>query len=164
MPTVGPHAWIGAIPIVVGMWFGWQAVRGRRTEALAAFAAGAVAFLGLIAGRASAALEDYKVPRYFAEEVGLRQTDKDIRIGAFGWLRHSMVFYARREVSRFYDAKDVNDFLALPRPAYVIVPEDAWELVLSKELAVPVTIIARRYDMYIQKDVLVIANRYAVPE
>ena len=164
MPTLEPHAWIGAIPIIVGVWFGWQAVRDRRTEALAAFAAGAVAFLGLIGATATNALEDYKVSRYLAEEVGLRQPDRDIRIGSFGWLRHSAVFYVRREITRFYDPKDVDEFLALPRPAYVIVPEDAWEVRLSKELTTPVTIIARRYDMYIQKDVLVIANRHAVPE
>jgi 4-amino-4-deoxy-L-arabinose transferase-like glycosyltransferase len=161
MPALGPHAWLGVIPVVVGVWFWWQARRGRRTEALAAFGAGAVLFLGLVAARVTEAMDEYKVPRYFAEDVGLRQTDREMRIGAFGWLRHSMVFYARREVTRMYDPATVDQFLTLPRPAYVIVPEDVWDQVLSKAVTVPVKVIARRYDFYAQKDILVLANQYA---
>src|SRR5262249_17454381 len=79
MPALALHAWVGASPVVVGLWFAWEARRGRRTEALVVFGVGAVAFLALMSARVAAAMDDYKVPRHFAEEAGLRQTDREIR-------------------------------------------------------------------------------------
>ena len=164
MPALAPHAWLGAIPVVVGLWFGWQVRRGRPTEALTAFGAGAVLFLGLAGVEVTEAMDEYKVPQYFAEEVGLRQTDRDVRIASFDWLRHSMVFYARREVTRLYDPAAVDPFLAVPRPAYLIVPEDLWTDERAPRITTPVKVIARRYDFYSQRYILVVANRYAVPD
>jgi 4-amino-4-deoxy-L-arabinose transferase-like glycosyltransferase len=164
MSALAPHAWVGAIPILFGLWFGCQASRDRRNEALIAFAMGAVAFLGLTATQIVAAMDEYKPPRYFAEVVGLRQTDREIRIASFDWLRHSMVFYARREVTRLYDPAAVDPFLALPRPAYLIVPEDVWNDPRAPQRTVPFKVIARRYDFYAQKYILVVANRYAAPD
>ena len=164
LTALAPHAWLGEIPVLAGVLFGACARRGLRDQAVTAFAAGAVVFLGLMADRVTEAMDEYKVPKHFAEEDGLRQTDRDIRIGSFDWLRHSMVFYARREVTRMYSPAQVNQFLELPRPAYVIVPADTWDTVLSKSLTVPVKEIARRYDFYARKDVLVIANQYAAPD
>ena len=105
-------------------------------------------------------MNDYKVSKHFAEEIPLKQTDRDIRIASCRWLRESMVFYSQREVTRINEFKDVNQFLSLPRPSYVIVPEDVWEY-LEKELTVPVRILAKRFDFYARKEILVIANRYA---
>lgn len=163
-PTLADHAWLGAVPVVVGVVFWWLARRGQRDGALTALGAGTVLFLGLVSDRVTDAMDEYKVPKYFAEVVGLRQTDREIRIGSYYWLRHSMVFYARREVTRMYDPATVDQFLALPRPAYVIVPEDVWDQQLSKQLTTPVKVIAKRYDFFATKDILVIANRYAVPD
>jgi hypothetical protein len=74
------------------------------------------------------------------------------------------VFYARREVTRMYDPVAVDPFLALPRPAYLIVPEDLWTDSRRPKITTPVKVIARRYDFYAQKYILVVANRYAVPD
>ena len=68
--------------------------------------------------------------------------------------------YAEREVTRINEFEDVNTFLSLPRPSYVIVPEDVWPY-LFEVLRVPVHEVDRRYDFYARKHILVIANRYA---
>jgi 4-amino-4-deoxy-L-arabinose transferase-like glycosyltransferase len=160
LPALGDYAALGFIPLVAAIAFGWFVRKDRRDLALRAYTAGAVLFLALAAGFASQAMNDYKVPKHFAEEIPLKQTDRDIRIASCRWLRESMVFYAHREVTRINEFKDVDQFLSLPRPSYVIVPEDVWEY-LEKELTVPVRILAKSYDFYARKEILVIANRFA---
>jgi 4-amino-4-deoxy-L-arabinose transferase-like glycosyltransferase len=164
MPALAPHAWLGVVPIFVGIWFWWQVRRGRPTEAIIAFGVGAVAFLGLASARVAGAMDEYKAPKYFAEQVGLRQTDRDIRIASFGWLRHSMVFYSRREVTRLYDPAAVDPFFSVPRPAYLIVPEDVWYDYRAPKLETPVKVIAKHYDFYAQMNILIVANLYAAPD
>jgi 4-amino-4-deoxy-L-arabinose transferase-like glycosyltransferase len=164
MPALRDSALIGIIPIAMAGMMALLLRTGKRQAALTAFSAGAVLFLALIAAIPTVALEDWKVPKHFAEEVGLRQTDRDIRIASCQWMRHSMVFYARREVTRIDDLKKLEEFLSTPRPAYLIVPEDIWDLYLKPELKLPLKVIARRFDMYAWRDVLVVANQYAAPE
>jgi 4-amino-4-deoxy-L-arabinose transferase-like glycosyltransferase len=164
MPALGPLAWIGLIPVVIGLWFWWQARRDRRTEAIATFAAGAALFLGLLGVSVPKAMDEYKAPRFFAEKLGLRQTDRDIRIATYDWFRHSIVFYVGREVTPLKDLSEVEPFLALPRPAYLIVPEDTWYDPRAPKLTTPVKVIGSHYDFYARKNVLVVANQYAVPD
>jgi 4-amino-4-deoxy-L-arabinose transferase-like glycosyltransferase len=163
LPNIAPFAWVGLIPIVASLAFGWSARQGRRDVALTTFVIGAVAFIAPLAGWGTAAMDDYKAPKYFAEEIGLRQTDKDIRIGACGWFRQSLVFYSRREVKRLLSVAEVNEFLAVPRPAYLVMPEEVWQTV-SHLLTSPVKKIGEHYDFYERQNVIVVANRYAVPE
>ncbi|HJZ89294.1 MAG TPA: hypothetical protein VKE40_00380, partial [Gemmataceae bacterium] len=163
LPALADYAPLGAIPAFASVLFGWLISQARRDEALTAFAVGAVAFLALLAALPTVAMDEYKAPKYLAEVVGLRQTDKDIRIAAIGWYRHSTVFYARREVSNLHHPTAVDPFLALPRPAYLIVPEPAWPE-LSKWVTVPTRVVGRRYDFYSRQDVLVIANKHATGE
>lgn len=162
MPNLAPLAWAGLIPLAAALAFGWLARTGRRDAALTAYGAGAVALLGLLAGRGTEAMDDYKVPRYAAEEVGLRQTDRDIRIGTIGWFRHSLVFYCRREVTPFYDPAAVEQFLGLPRPSYLLVPEKLWAAATNLSQKYPV--IGRHYDFYSNQDIVIVANHAAVAE
>jgi 4-amino-4-deoxy-L-arabinose transferase-like glycosyltransferase len=163
MPALGQYAVLGAIPLLAAAVFGWLVRKNRRDEALTAYGIGAVIFLAIVAAFPTVTMNEYKVPKHFAEEVGLRQTDRDIRIAGCRWLRHSMVFYARRRIDRIDDFQAVDKFLALPRPAYVLVPDDVWEY-LSQALTVPVRMLAKRYDSYARRDILVIANEYAIRE
>jgi 4-amino-4-deoxy-L-arabinose transferase-like glycosyltransferase len=156
------YAWFGVIPFLTALAFGWLAWRGRRDDAITAYALGAVLFLAVTAALPTVAMNDYKVPKYFAEDVGLKQTDADIRIAACGWFRHSLVFYVERRVEDIDDFQKVDQFLALPRPAYVLVPDDVWEK-LSKALTTPVHVIAKHYDFYARREIVVIANEYTVP-
>jgi 4-amino-4-deoxy-L-arabinose transferase-like glycosyltransferase len=162
-PALAESAWLGLILIGGALAFGWLAWKGQRTEAIGVFALGAVLFLAAIAAIPTVAMNEYKAPKYFAEEVGLRQTDREIRIAAHRWFRHSMVFYARREVQRIYDPTAVDQFLSLPRAGYLIVPADVWEE-LRPKISVPVKVIGKRYDLYARKEILVVANEWAVGE
>ena len=154
---------ISLIPIATAIVV-WKFVRsGRRDAAVTTFVSGAILLLALISSIPTVAMQDSKVPSHFAEEAGLHQPNRDIRIASCRWLRHSMVFYARREITRIDDFRRVSEYLALPRPAYLIVPENVWGE-LSKSLTVPVQIISKRYDMYSRQQILVVANRHAVPE
>lgn len=164
MPALAPYAWLGVIPVAAGLWFGWQAVRGRRDAALAGFAAGAVAFLAATAALVPPAMNEYKVSQYFADEVGLRQTDREIRIAAASWFRHSLVFYARREVTRIQDPAQVDVYLSLPLPVFLVVPEEVWTDPRAPQLTSPHKVIARRYDFYAQQYILVVANAHAAPD
>jgi 4-amino-4-deoxy-L-arabinose transferase-like glycosyltransferase len=163
MPALGQYAVLGVIPFLATIAFAWLVRKDRRDEALTIYGLGAVLFLAIVAAFPTVTMNEYKVPKHFAEEVGLRQTDREIRIAACRWLRHSMVFYARRRVDRIDDFQAVDKFLALPRPAYVLVPDDVWEY-LSTTLTVPVRVLAKRYDSYARRDILVIANEYAIRE
>ena len=163
LPALRDSAAIGLIPLAMAIICGWLINLNRRSQAIAVFAVGAVLCLALIGAVPTVELQDYKVPKYFAEHVGLRQTDRDIRIASCRWMRHSIVFYARREVTRIDDYEQVDRFLRVPRPAYVIVPENEWQK-LRPHLTTPVREIARKYDFYARRDILVIANRYAAPD
>jgi 4-amino-4-deoxy-L-arabinose transferase-like glycosyltransferase len=163
LPALGPYAWLGAIPLLAALAFGRLAQKGRRDEALTAFGLGAVVLLGIVAAFPTVAMNEYKVPKYFADEVGLRQTDREIRILACRWFRHSLVFYVRREVMPVEDFAGLEGLLALPRPTYLLVPDDVWTE-LSKTLKVPLRELARRYDFYARRDIVVLANEYAAPD
>jgi 4-amino-4-deoxy-L-arabinose transferase-like glycosyltransferase len=163
MPALRDSALIGIVPIAVAGIAALLLRTEKRNAALTSFAAGAVLFLALIAAVPTVALQEWKVPKYFAEEIGLRQTDKDIRIASCQWMRHSIVFYTRREVRRIDNLQELEEFLSTPRPAYLIVPDNVWEY-LERELKTPVKVIARRFDLYAWREVLVVANRYAVPD
>lgn len=135
---------------------------GRRGAALAGFAAEAVAFLALLASVPTVDLNEAKAPKYLAEEVGLRQTDRDVRLASWRWMRHSLVFYARREVTRLDEVPEVDEFLSLPRPGYLLVPENEWDE-LAPKLSAPTRVVARRYDFYSRRDVLVVAGAGTSP-
>lgn len=154
---------IGIVPIVAAA-IAWRAVRGGRIDnAITSLAAGAVIMLALLAAFPVVTTQEWRAPKYLAEEVPLRQTDRDIRIAGCRWMRQSMVFYARREVTPINYFSEIDNFLAVPRPAYVIVPDDVWPY-LSKELTVPVKVVAQRFDFFSRRDIIVIANEYATPE
>jgi 4-amino-4-deoxy-L-arabinose transferase-like glycosyltransferase len=159
-PTVGPYMALGVLPFAAALTFGWLARRGRLDDAIAVYAVGAVAFLAVLASGATAAMDAYKVPKYAGEDVGLRQTDREIRIGAFGWFRHSIVFYCRREVTSLPDPAAVEQFLALPRPAYLLIPDELWSY-LAPKFGDGCTVIGRRFDFYARRDILIVANKYA---
>lgn len=163
LPTLIGSAPIGLVLIAVGIVCGRLIRLGRLNTAVTTFAVGAVVSLAFIGAVPPVELQDYKVPKFFAEEVPLRQTNRDIRIASCRWMRHSMVFYARREITRLDDFQQVNQFLSVPHPVYLIIPDDEWEH-LSRTLSVPVQVRARKYDFYARRDILVIANQSATAQ
>ena len=159
MVALGDYAVIGIVPVITGILFVWLALRHRRDAAIAACGVGSVTFLGLIAALPTVAMNEYKCPQPLVQEARLYQPTREIRIGSYRWLRHSTVFYARREVRYLSSPSSVSEFLSLPRPTYLLVPEREWEA-LNVELTQPARILARRYDFLARCDVLVVANKY----
>ncbi len=137
LPELIGSAPIGLILIAVAIACGRLIRTGRLEAAVNTFAGGAIVSMVFIGAVPPMELQDYKVPKYLADEAGLRQTDRDIRIASCRWMRHSMVFYARREVTRIDDYQQVNQFLSVPRPAFVIIPDNEWDK-LAPYLKVPV--------------------------
>ncbi|HVK14752.1 MAG TPA: glycosyltransferase family 39 protein [Gemmataceae bacterium] len=160
LPALGDYAALGLIPIAAAVAFGWFARRGDRDSAVAACAIGSVVFLALIAAFPTVAMNRYKCAEPLVREARLHQPTRDIRIGAFRWLRHSVVFYARREVTKLEQVKELTEFLEVPRPGYVLMTEPTWNEVKA-QVKVPVRELARHYDFYQRCDVLVLGNEWA---
>ena len=160
LPDLGDYAAFGLIPVVAAVVFGWFWRRGDRCGALTACTIGCVLFVAALAAFPTVTMNRYKCPEPLVREGHLYQPTRDIRIGAFRWLRHSIVFYARREVTVLEQVSDLNKFLDVPRPVYVLVPEPVWNEVKS-QVIVPVRELARHYDFYRRCDVLVIGNELA---
>lgn len=161
IPTLAGAAAIGLVPLTMAVVCGWLIKKGRLNEAVTAFAAGAIVCLGLIGAVPPVEIDGYKAPKFLAEDnnFNLRQTQRDIRIAACRWMRHSTVFYVRREVTRIDDFKQVDKFLSVPHPAYVLVPDNEWEI-LQPQLKTPIKVIGSKYDFYARRDIVVIANLY----
>ena len=133
LPGLGDYVWLGAIPILRLSRLAGSCGKAGGDDAVTAYALGAVLFLAVVAAFPTVAMNDYKVPTLLRR--GGRAASRRTRTsasGPVGWLRHSMVFYVRREVKRIDDPEDVDEFLALPRPAYVLVPDDVWEMRLDQ--------------------------------
>lgn len=157
LPSLAKATWIGAIPCVVTgccFWFLWNQ---RHTPLLQLFAVGAVSFTSSLGAFVPTIFDEYKVPKYVAQEFGLKQTDRDIRIGTVNWYRHSLVFYAEREVTRIPKVEEVNQWLQLPRPAYILFQERDEEIIKSKVTA-KYREIGRRYDFLSRNHIVVITN------
>lgn len=159
LPALGAYWWLGIVPLVASIAMIWAIRRGQRDRAVNACVAGAVGFLALVASLPTVAMNEYKCPVSLVQEANLHQPERDIRIAAFQWLRHSVVFYARREVKKIDTISDLNEFLSLKRPGYVIIPVPVWERIQA-EVTVPTRELARHYDFYARCDVLVLANPY----
>jgi 4-amino-4-deoxy-L-arabinose transferase-like glycosyltransferase len=160
LPDLGDYAPLGLIPLAASGVFAWLWRRGDRDGAATVFVAGSVFFLALLAAFPTVTMNRYKCAEPLVREGHLYQPTRDIRIGAFRWLRHSVVFYARREVTKLEQVKELNEFLEVPRPGYVLVPEPVWNEVKA-QVKVPARELARHYDFYARCEVLVIGNEWA---
>jgi hypothetical protein len=81
-----------------------------------------------------------------------------VRAGSYDWFQPSVVFYARREVAKLESPEKCAEFLAVPTPGYLFVPEPTWKRWIADKVNVPHRVAARRYDFYKNCDVLVITN------
>ena len=155
--SLGQWAWIGGIPLVCSVICFWRWSAGDRGGMLREFSIGAVTCLACLAGLVPVAFEEHKVPKYFARELGLHQPDRDIRIGTINWYRHSLVFYAEREVSRLLKPEEANDWLRVPRSTYLIIPRRDWPGV-EKLIREKYREVGRRYDFLSRDEIIVISN------
>ncbi len=156
LPALGGLAWIGGIPLLTAAICAVLLWR-RPKHVTCAFAAGAAAFLGCLAAFAPPAMERYKAPKYFAHTLGLKQTDRDVRIGAYGWFRESLVFYAEREVTKIQTAEDINVWLRVPMESYILIRDRDFAVARSTIME-KYREVGRHYDVLSREDVVVISN------
>ena len=115
----------------------------------------AVLFVGLTAAFPVAAVDRYKAPKHLVADSGVDQPDREIRLASLDYTQPSVTFYAGRRVDRLFSAAAAKEFLAMPLPAYLFVPEPVWSAQLA---GLPYRVAARRFDLYRNCDVLVVTN------
>ena len=136
----------------------WFLKKGDRQGVLSAVGLTAMAFVGLIAAFPPLVIDNYKAPRELVRESGVGDPNRDTRVGAFDWFQPSVVFYARREVAKLETPETCAEFLSVPTPGYLFVPEPTWRLWVADKVKVPHRVAARHYDFYKNCDILVITN------
>jgi 4-amino-4-deoxy-L-arabinose transferase-like glycosyltransferase len=150
--------WLGLIPVAGCAAFAAFAVKGRRTGALVSLSAGAAAMVGTVMALAAPGVDRFKAPRALVAEAGSLRRDRDIRLASYQYTQPSLVFYNQREVRQLLTERQVREFLSFPIPSYLFIPEPKWRE-LQQSGSIEGEVVARRFDLYRNGDVLVISNR-----
>lgn len=155
LPGLEWLAFLGAIP-VVGAAVGWRYLsRGKRDAVVASVAVASVAFAAALAAWGPIAVDRHKAPRPLAAALPADQTTREVRVAAFDYFQPSLVFYCQREVSRLATETQVLDFLSGPLPSFLFLPAERWDALRDKAAARE---LARHYDLYDGRDVVLISN------
>ncbi|HYH66433.1 MAG TPA: hypothetical protein VD866_17195 [Urbifossiella sp.] len=103
-------------------------------------------------------MDRYKAPRDLVADARLDDPTRDIRVGSYDWFQPSVVFYAKREVAKLPGPHAAAEFLAVPTPGYLLIPEPTWRQWIEPLTTTPHRVVARRFDFYRNCDVLVVTN------
>lgn len=160
-PGLLPWAWIGGLLFVTAVVGYWLVVRERRGAAIGLLATAAAVFVTAVTAGALPEMNPHKPSVALAQALPDDQLEHDIRIGACDYFQPSLVFYCQREVKKLYGGGAGVAFLHSPLPAYLIVRGDTWEEIRGK---VPpgARVLTRQRDLYINQDVVLVANQPAV--
>jgi 4-amino-4-deoxy-L-arabinose transferase-like glycosyltransferase len=155
-------AWVGLIPLAgaAAMW--WALRGGDRSRAVAAVAVASVILVGTIAAGPVLVVDRYKAAKELVLSSGAHQPEREVRLAALMYFQdsQSLVFYAERKVDVLQTAEQANQFLAMPYPSYLFIPEPVWaEHFAGKPTTPPCRVAARRYDFYRNADILVVTNQ-----
>jgi len=153
-----PWALLGLIPLAGAVGMAAALRRNRPGTVVLSVTLTAVGFVGLTAAVPPALLNRYKAPQPLVQVTGVNNPNRDLRLAAYGWFEPSLVFYAGREVEELKSVEHIVEFLAVPTPAYLFVPEQPWHDVLAALVRTPYRIAARNYDLSRNCHVLVITN------
>jgi 4-amino-4-deoxy-L-arabinose transferase-like glycosyltransferase len=156
LPGLEAWAGLGAVLLAGAGVAGWCLRRGSPGGLVGAVAASAVLFAAVLGARAVEAVERYKAPRPLVRALPADQTRREVRVGAYGYFQPSLVFYCQREVARFEEERDAIQFLRGPLPAYLFLPADVW--VGLRGRVAGARLVARHYDLYDGRDVVVVTN------
>ena len=159
-PGLAPWAALGAIPAAGAVAMSWYLRRGDRQGVVNAAAVASVAFVGLVVALPPEVVDRQKAPRELVRASGLADPTRDVRVAAYAWFQHSVVFYTGREVAELKTAESAIAFLAVPTPAYLFVPAVRWNE-MAAGVTVPHRVVARHFDFMRKCDVLVITNEPA---
>ncbi|MBX9583983.1 MAG: hypothetical protein K2X87_27095 [Gemmataceae bacterium] len=157
-PGLEGWAWVGLVPLAGAGVLAWHLLRGDRPAFVTATAVVAVVFVGLLAAFPALAVDRYKAPRELVRQSRVGDPGRDLRVASLDWFQPSVVFYARREVEKLPTPEAAAEFLAVPTPGFLFVPETTWSKGVANKVAVPHRVAARRYDFYRNCEVLVVTN------
>lgn len=156
MPSIAPWAALGLVPLfgAVALCF---TLKQHRERFVAVLAVTSVAFMAILTAFPLVIVDAAKAPKSLVEESGARQLDRDIRLASLEYTQESMTFYAERRIERLRSVQSAADFLAMPRPAYLFIPERIWIENLAGNIG-PYRIAARKFDFFRNAEILVVTN------
>jgi len=157
LPGMESCAVLGVVLLAGSAGMTWQLARRDRAGALSFFTLAAVVFVGLLAAMPVVTLDRYNAPRGLVSESGAADDTRDVRIASFEFTAPSVTFYARREVKRLPSREAAAEFLALPCPVFLFLPEPVWKAV-EPFCTGFYRVAARRYDLTRHCDILVVTN------
>jgi hypothetical protein len=157
-PGLGPWAALGAIPMAGAAAMVWALARDRRSAFVGAFAAASVLFVGLAVIWPTDVVDRQKAPRELVRDSGAGDPAQDSRLAVFDWFRPSLVFYTGREVRDLKSIEAAVEFLAIPTPAYLFVPEPVWRAVLAARAPAHCRVAAQAHDFLEGCEIVVVTN------
>lgn len=157
MPGLENWSFIGLVLVAGAGGMVWTLRRQDRTGAVAAVTFSAVLFVGLLAAFPAVTVDRYNARKGLVEESGAADDTRDVRLASLEFTAPSVTFYARREVKRLMTREAAAEFLALPAPTFLFIPEPVWATVEPLCTGV-VRVVARKYDLQRNCDVLVVTN------
>jgi hypothetical protein len=156
-PEVSKLAGLGGILVAGAVLAGWALQRQARGTTTAIVAGTTVAFVASMIALVPQAFNDVKGGRAIADTLPRGQLTREVRLGTYGWMQPSLVFYCQRGVERLSDEQAIQLFLSSPHESYVCLPDDVWQnLALSR--SVQGQPISRHFDFYKRKWIVVVAN------
>jgi hypothetical protein len=158
LPGLERWAALGLIPLFgAGLAWLWT-YRQQRNLAAAAVMVCAVAFTGALIALGAQTIDGVKAPKAIAEDFGLRQADRDIRIACHRYFQPSLVFYCRRGVDRIDDEEKAREFLNDAWPVYLLMPAKVWAEFEAK-VKTPYRVLGQHRDLFRNCEVVVVTNR-----
>jgi 4-amino-4-deoxy-L-arabinose transferase-like glycosyltransferase len=155
----GLRAWaaLGLIPVGGAVGMAWFMRKDNRPAAVNSAVVAAILLAGILVFP-TRAMDRQRAPRELVRATGLADPTRDVRVATFEWFQPSVVFYTGREVDRLDSVEELNEFLAVPTPAYLFLPAPSWERVAANVTARN-RIAARHPDFLKQCDIVVITNQ-----
>jgi hypothetical protein len=110
----------------------------------------------LLGSLGAPAISRLHAPRQLARLLPGDQLEREVRVACLGYFEPSLVFYCHRRVEKLLTAETARQFLEGPLPSYLIMPAQDWQI-YQTQLGTGRSL-GQRYDFYVNKNVLVIAN------
>lgn len=161
LPGLDAYAWVGLFPLAGALGMAVALWAGNRPLFVHAMTSAAIGFVGVTAAFPPSVVDRYKAPKQLVHDSGAADDSREVRLASLDYTQPSVTFYAARRVDRMADAAAAREFLGMPRPAFLFVPEPVWSAQLAGSVPTPHRIAARRFDLYRNCDILVITNEDA---